>query len=63
MSVNPYSTSGYQGLSNEPSNTSESKGMAALKALGILRCNIGSDIKRHEVLSKMIVLIAVAADL
>ncbi len=47
-------------LSNKPF---ESEGMAALKALGILRWNIGSDIKRHEVQSSMIVLIAVAADL
>ena len=47
-------------LSNKPS---ESKEMAALKTLGILMWNIGSDIKRHEVQSSMIVLIAVAADL
>ena len=47
-------------LSNKPS---ESKEMAALKNLGILMWNIGSDIKRHEVQSSMIVLIAVAADL
>ena len=58
--LNPYSTSGYQVLSNKPS---ESKEMAALKTLGILMWNIGSDIKRHEVQSSMIVLIAVAADL
>ena len=47
-------------LSNEPY---ESKGMATLKALGILGCNMGSDIKRLQVQSSMIVLIAVAADL
>ena len=47
-------------LSNKPF---ESKGMAALKALGILRWNMGLDIKRHEVQSSMTVLIAVAADL
>ena len=47
-------------LSNEPS---ESKEMAALKAFGILMWNMGSDIKRHEVQSSMIVLITVAADL
>ena len=47
-------------LSNKPS---ESKEMAALKAFGILMWNMGSDIKRHEVQSSMIVLIAVAADL
>ena len=61
--MNPYSTSGYRGLSNEPSNTSESKGMAALKGLGFLRWNMGSYMKRHEVQISVIVLIAVAADL
>ena len=48
-------------LSNKPS---ESKEMAALKAFGILMWNMGSDIKRHEAQSSMIVvvLIPVAAD-
>jgi len=37
--------------------------MACLTALGILRSNMGSDIKRHEVQTSVMVLIAVAADL
>ena len=57
--LSPYSTSGYQGLSNNPANTSESKGMTFLKTLGILRWNIGSDMKRHEVQSIVIVLMDV----
>ena len=35
--------------------------MACLKALCILRWNMGSDIKRHDVLKTVMVLIAVAA--
>ena len=36
--------------------------IAHLKALCILRWNMGSDIKRHDVLKTVMVLIAVAAD-
>ena len=47
-------------LTKKPSGSKE---VADLKTVGILIWNIGSDIKRHEVQSSMIVLIAVAADL
>ena len=96
--LRPDSTSGCQGLSNKPSNTSESKRvkfyvfstwgtngnkkfswgppcgkkqknslyyfqmclMARLKALGILRWSLGSDIKLSDLRSSVMVLIDVS---
>ena len=58
--LSQYSTSGYQGFSKQPFPYFQ---MACLTALGILRWNMGSDTKRHEVQSSVMVLIAVEADL
>ena len=60
--LSPYSTSGYQGLSKQTFTYLQMNLMARLKALCILRWNMGSDIKRHEVQKTVMVLIAVAAD-
>ena len=60
--LSPYSTSGYQGLSKRTFTYLQMNLMAHLKALCILRWNMGSDIKRHDVLKTVMVLIAVAAD-
>ena len=61
--LSPYSTSGYQGLSKRTFTYLQMNLMAHLKALCILRWNMGSDIKRHDVLKTVMVLIAVATEL
>ena len=58
--LSPYSTSGYQRLSKQPFPYFQ---MARLTALGILRWNMGSDIKWHVAQKSVMVFIAVAADL
>jgi hypothetical protein len=60
--LSPYSISGYQGLSKRTFTYLQMNLMAHLKALCILRWNMGSDIKRHDVQKTVMVLIAVAAD-
>ena len=47
--LSPYSISGYQGLSKRTFTYLQMNLMAHLKALCILRWNMGSDTKRHEV--------------
>ena len=60
--LSPYSISGYQGLSKQTFTYLQMNLMARLKALCILRWNMGSDFKRHEVQKTAMVLIAVAPD-
>ena len=55
-------TSGYQGLSKQTFTYLQMNFKARLKAVCILRLNMGSDIKGHDVLKTVMVLIAVAAD-